>query len=57
MQAFALDRCDSVRRRVRRVLYWRGKTYCFGNEEVKTEFLKDPDGNFAKAQACYQSKH
>ncbi len=28
-----------------------GKTYCFGNEEAKTEFMKDPAGNLAKAQS------
>ena len=26
-----------------------GKTYCFGNEDAMTEFMKDPDGNLAKA--------
>jgi YHS domain-containing protein len=30
-----------------------GKTYCFGNEDAKTEFMKDPKGNLAKAQATY----
>ena len=25
-----------------------GKTYCFGNEDAKTTFMKDPQGNFAK---------
>jgi YHS domain-containing protein len=34
-----------------------GKTYCFGNEEAKTEFMKDPKGNLAKAQSYYSSKH
>jgi YHS domain-containing protein len=33
-----------------------GKTYCFGNEEAKTIFMKDPKGNLAKAQAYYSSK-
>jgi YHS domain-containing protein len=32
-----------------------GKTYCFGSQEAKAEFMKDPEGNLAKAQA-YQSK-
>jgi YHS domain-containing protein len=27
-----------------------GKTYCFGNEDAKTEFMKDPAGNVAKAK-------
>jgi YHS domain-containing protein len=30
-----------------------GKTYCFSNEEAKTAFLKDPDGNLAKATEYY----
>jgi YHS domain-containing protein len=34
-----------------------GKTYCFGNEEAKQAFLKDPEGNLAKAQAYYSKKH
>ena len=34
-----------------------GKTYCFGNEAAKTEFMKDPKANLAKAQEYYDSKH
>ena len=34
-----------------------GKTYCFGSQEAKTEFMKDPEGNLAKAQAYYSKKH
>jgi YHS domain-containing protein len=34
-----------------------GKTYCFGNETAKTLFMKDPQGNLAKAQSYYSSKH
>jgi len=34
-----------------------GKTYCFGNEAAKTEFMKDPKANLAKAQSYYSSKH
>jgi YHS domain-containing protein len=34
-----------------------GKTYCFGNETAKTLFMKDPQGNLAKAQTYYSSKH
>ena len=34
-----------------------GKTYCFGNEEAKTMFMKDPKGNMAKAQEYYSSTH
>jgi YHS domain-containing protein len=33
-----------------------GKTYCFGNEAAKMEFMKDPKGNLAKAQSYYSSK-
>ena len=35
----------------------KGKTYCFGNEQAKADFMKDPEGNLAKAQAYYQGKH
>lgn len=31
-----------------------GKTYCFGNETARTEFMKDPQGNIAKAQSAYK---
>ena len=34
-----------------------GKTYCFGSEQAKTDFMKDPEGNMAKAQAYYKTKH
>jgi YHS domain-containing protein len=34
-----------------------GKTYCFGNEAAKTEFMKDAKGNMAKAEAYYEKKH
>ena len=34
-----------------------GKTYCFGNEAAKTEFMKDTKGNLAKAQSYYSGKH
>jgi len=33
---------------------YKGKTYCFGNEAAKTEFMKDPDANLAKAQKYYE---
>ena len=32
-----------------------GKTYCLGSEEAKTEFMKNPKANLAKAQATYSS--
>jgi hypothetical protein len=35
----------------------KDKTYCFGSEQAKADFVKDPEGNLAKAQAYYQSKH
>lgn len=34
-----------------------GKTYCFGNEEAKTEFMKDPQGHLAKAKETYSNKN
>ena len=34
-----------------------GKTYCFGSEQAKTDFMKDPKANLAKAQSYYNSKH
>ncbi len=30
-----------------------GKIYCFGNEEVLTQFLQDPAGNVRKAEQVY----
>ena len=33
-----------------------GKTYCFGSEEAKTTFMKDPKGNLAKAEAYRMKK-
>lgn len=33
-----------------------GKTYCFGNEAARTEFMKDPQANIAKAQSAYQQE-
>jgi YHS domain-containing protein len=27
----------------------KGKTYCFGSEQAKSNFMKDPEGNLAKA--------
>lgn len=34
----------------------QGKTYCFGSKEAMAEFMKNPQGNLAKAQAYYSSK-
>jgi YHS domain-containing protein len=35
---------------------YNGKTYCFGNEQAKTDFMKDPDASIAKAETYY-SEH
>jgi YHS domain-containing protein len=34
-----------------------GQTYCFGSEDAKTQFMKDPEGNLAKAEAYYKKTH
>lgn len=31
------------------------KTYCFGNNAAKTEFMKDPEANITKAQENFSS--
>jgi YHS domain-containing protein len=36
---------------------YKGKTYCFGNEQAKSDFMKNPDANLAKAEAYYKSEH
>jgi YHS domain-containing protein len=33
-----------------------GKSYCFGDEKSHAEFMKDPEGNRAKADAYYTTK-
>jgi YHS domain-containing protein len=33
-----------------------GKTYCFGNEQAKTIFLKKPEEFLTKARVYYSSK-
>jgi YHS domain-containing protein len=35
---------------------FNGKTYCFGNEQAKTIFLKKPEEFLAKAHVYYSSK-
>jgi len=35
---------------------YEGKTYCFGNQQAKVDFMKDPAANAAKAEEYY-SKH
>ena len=35
-----------------------GLSYCFGDQNAKTMFMKDPEGNLAKANAYYSKmKH
>jgi len=36
---------------------YEGKTYCFGNEQAKQDFMKDPKANLAKAQSFYSKSH
>jgi YHS domain-containing protein len=36
---------------------YKSKTYCFGNEQAKSDFLKDPEANLAKAEAYYGKHH
>jgi hypothetical protein len=33
-----------------------GKNYCFGDESTRAQFMKDPAGNRAKADAFYAGK-
>jgi YHS domain-containing protein len=35
---------------------FKGKKYCFGNEQAKTIFLKRPEEFLTKAQVYYSSK-
>jgi YHS domain-containing protein len=36
---------------------YKGKTYCFGNEQAKGDFMKDPEANLTKAEAYYGKHH
>jgi len=36
---------------------YKGKTYCFGSEQAKGDFMKDPAANLAKAEAYYSKHH
>ena len=36
---------------------YRGKTYCFGNEQAKTQFLKNPRASLSKAETFYHKEH
>ena len=35
----------------------QGKTYCFSSTSALTQFMADPSGNLANAQAYYSKKH
>jgi YHS domain-containing protein len=35
----------------------KGKTYCFGSEQAKQEFMKNPDANLSKAESFYSKSH
>jgi YHS domain-containing protein len=35
----------------------KGKTYCFSSEDAKSQFMKNPDANLAKAETFYKSEH
>jgi YHS domain-containing protein len=35
---------------------YQGKTYCFGSEQAKQDFMRNPSANLAKAEAYYK-KH
>jgi hypothetical protein len=36
---------------------FQGKIYCFSSMSALTQFMADPSGNLAKAQAYYSKKH
>jgi YHS domain-containing protein len=36
---------------------YKGRTYCFGSEQAKQDFMKDPSANLAKAEAYFKSEH
>jgi YHS domain-containing protein len=36
---------------------YKGKTYCFSNDQAKGDFMKDPDANLAKAETYYSKHH
>jgi YHS domain-containing protein len=35
---------------------YQGKTYCFGSEQAKQDFMKNPSANLAKAEAYYKKQ-
>ena len=57
MSPLWFDRIFFATRYLSRVGGVKGKTYCFGSEAAKAEFMKDPEGNLAKAQTYYSKKH
>ena len=36
---------------------YQGKTYCFGSDNAKETFMKDPATHLTKAEAFYQKEH
>jgi YHS domain-containing protein len=36
---------------------YKGKTYCFGSEQAKADFMKNPAANLSKAEAYYSKVH
>ena len=34
-----------------------GKTYCFSSQDAKSNFMKNPTANLAKAESFYKSEH
>jgi YHS domain-containing protein len=36
---------------------YQGKTYCFGNAQAKSDFMKSPEANLKKAESFYKTKH
>jgi YHS domain-containing protein len=37
--------------------FYQGKTYCFGSDNAKETFMKDPATHLTKAEAFYQKEH
>lgn len=35
---------------------YKGKTYCFGNEDAKDAFMKNPEENLAEAKEHYKEQ-
>jgi YHS domain-containing protein len=36
---------------------YQGKTYCFGSEDAKTAFMKDPETHLSKAESFYKKEN